>query len=131
LGKAIKLIVSILCIIYSKEKLMVDAIGRVCRAEQVVFDNYAGSLDGVTMRATFKTADGRYAVLAPDGQSTVDFSLNPHDLPATVTMETMGMILQAVKDIIDHQTASNFVRWVAPVEPVREEATYGGDTSAV
>ena len=100
---------------------MVDAIGRNCRAEQVVFDNYAGSLDGVTMRATFKTADGRYAVLVPDGQSTVDFSLNPHDLPATVTMDTRGMILQAVKDIIDHQTAPDFVRGVEPAEEVSDE----------
>jgi hypothetical protein len=100
---------------------MVDAIGRVCRAEQVVFDNYAGSLDGVTMRATFKTADGKYAVLVPDGQSTVNFSLNPHDLPSTVTGETMGLILQAVKEIIEHQTAPDFVRWVEPVEEVSDE----------
>jgi len=100
---------------------MVDAIGRNCRAEQIVFDNYAGSLEGVTMRATFKTADGRYAVLVPDGQSTVNFSLNPHDLPATVTMDTMGVVLQAVKDIIDHQTAEGFVRWVEPVEEVSDE----------
>ena len=110
---------------------MVDAIGRKCRAEQIVFDNYAGSLEGVTMRATFKTEDGRYAVLVPDGQSTVNFSLNPHDLPATVTGETMGLILQAVKDIIDHQTAEGFVRWVEPVETAGEEVVDGGDTSAV
>ena len=107
---------------------MVDVIGRVCRAEQVVFDNYAGSLEGVTMRATFKTEDGKYAILAPDGQSTVGFSLNPHDLPSTVTAGTMGMILQAVKDIIDHQTAEGFVRWVAPVETAGEEVADGGDT---
>jgi hypothetical protein len=73
------------------------------------------------MRATFKTEDGRYAVLVPDGQSTVNFSLNPHDLPATVTMDTMGVVLQAVKDIIDHQTADGFVRWVEPVEAVTDE----------